>query len=212
MMRRHRHVIPRRVLKAGFSGDLSLRGVALQVAEEAQAQRVLDVHAFHRDEIARNFRRALPEADTSVVHRKSCRVEIVSTEASCKTNAHRPSVNRYSPPASIQRNATQRNATQRNATQRNATQRNATQRNATQRNATQRNATQRNATQRNATQRNATQRNATQRNATQRNATQRNATQRNATQRNATQRNATQRNATQRNATQRNAIQLSSYL
>jgi len=53
---------------------LPLRAVALEVADEAQAQRVLQVESLDADQVARHFGRTLAEPDQPVVHRQRRRV------------------------------------------------------------------------------------------------------------------------------------------
>lgn len=57
-----------RVPPVGFTSQLSLRREALQVAHEAQAQRVLDVQPLARHQVPRHLGRALAEPDAVVIH------------------------------------------------------------------------------------------------------------------------------------------------
>lgn len=81
-------VLKRRPVGAGgdtgggrFSAQLALRHKALQVRHQAQSERVLYVHAFDGHQVAGDFRRALPEADDVVIHRKSLRIEANRVDA-----------------------------------------------------------------------------------------------------------------------------------
>ena len=73
-------VAPRRRRVPRLGGRIALRGVALEVAEQAHAQRVLDVHSLDGRQVARHLARALPEADAAVVESEAGRVETVAAE------------------------------------------------------------------------------------------------------------------------------------
>lgn len=68
------------VAPVGLGRELPLRREALQVAHEAQAQRILDVEALAADQVPGDLRRALPEADAVVVHRVALGIVRVRVE------------------------------------------------------------------------------------------------------------------------------------
>lgn len=65
---------PRQVTQAGVS--LSLTGVVVQVGDQAEPQRVCAVQALDDAQVAGRLSQALPETQTTVVHRQSMGVKI----------------------------------------------------------------------------------------------------------------------------------------
>lgn len=65
---------PGEVAQAGVS--LSLTGVVVEVGDQADAQRVRAVQAFDYAQIAGRLSQALPETQTTVVHRQGMGVKI----------------------------------------------------------------------------------------------------------------------------------------
>jgi hypothetical protein len=70
--------------ETGFGGRFPLGAVALEVAEEAETEGVLDVHALHGDHVAGHLGHALPEAHGPVVHGQGGGVQVVAIQ-SCNT-------------------------------------------------------------------------------------------------------------------------------
>lgn len=72
--RRSERRAPRQVSQARMS--LSLTGVVVQVGDEAEPQRVRAVQAFDYAQIAGRLSQALPETQTTIVHRQGMGVKI----------------------------------------------------------------------------------------------------------------------------------------
>lgn len=65
---------PGQVTQAGVS--LSLTGVVVQMRDEADSQRVCAVQALNDAEIAGGFSQALPETQTTVIHRQGMGIKV----------------------------------------------------------------------------------------------------------------------------------------
>lgn len=65
---------PRQVTQARVS--LSLTGIVVEVGDQAEPQRVCAVQAFDYAQIAGRLSQALPETQTTVVHRQGMGIKI----------------------------------------------------------------------------------------------------------------------------------------
>lgn len=72
----------------GLGGGLALRAEALQVPDQPETERVLDVESLDADQVAGDLGGALAEPDEAAVERQRRRVDVVAGSGRCirKTN------------------------------------------------------------------------------------------------------------------------------